>query len=111
MSNPVIPFEVYVSRFTDIVVALTREETKMSLISKIEEEFGLLRAFLVSTLGDHFHIHIGVDDALDAVRGIVSEHTGEPVTSEGAEAAPAPPSTPVSEEVPTPAQPSDTEAK
>ena len=83
----------------------------MSLISKIEEEFGLLRAFLVSALGDHFHIHSGVDDALDAVKAIVSEHTGEPVTSEVPEASPAPPSAPATEEVPTPAQPSDTEAK
>jgi hypothetical protein len=79
----------------------------MSLISKIEEEFGLLRTFLVSTLGDHFHIHSGVDDALDAVRAIVSEHTGEPVTSEVPETSPAPPSAPASEGVPTSAQRSD----
>jgi len=89
----------------------------MSLISKIEEEFGLLRAFLVSTLGDHIHIHSGVDDALDAVKGILAAHvapvdlTAEPAPPEGAKDAPAPPSAPVTEEVPTPAQPSDTEAK
>lgn len=95
----------------------------MSLISKIEEEFTLLRRFLVSTLGDHIHIHSGVDDALDAVKGLVSEDAAnqlvaegqargeytpaEPVTSEGASGGTAEPSAPASEEVPTSTQPTN----
>lgn len=73
----------------------------MSLISKIEEEFTLLRQFLVSTLGDHIHIHSGVDDALEGVKGILGEAgviTVEPVTSEGASGGTAEPSAPASEE-------------
>jgi hypothetical protein len=91
----------------------------MSLINKIEEEFALLRQFLVSTLGEHIHIHSGVDDALDAVKAAVREEvpsaggdtTANPAASEVPEASSAPPSAPVTEEIPTPAQPSDTEEK
>lgn len=84
----------------------------MSLISKIEEEFGLLRAFLVSTLGDHFHIHSGVQDALEAVTVAVKEAVpsaaevtpAEPVASEEASGGTAEPSAPASEEDPSAAE-------
>lgn len=62
----------------------------MSLINKIEEEFAALRFFLMSALGEHFHIHSGVDDALDGVKAIVREHI--PGADENTTAEPAAPS-------------------
>ena len=84
----------------------------MSLINKIEEEFAALRFFLVSALGEHIHIHSGVDDALDGVKKILADEgripaddgtPANPAASEAPEAQTAPPSAPAAEEVPTPA--------